>query len=76
MSIVSILPYVQAVLAVLLTIGILLQRSEAGLGGEFGGSGWGGGTVYTRRGAEKLLFRATVAVSILFVISIFVALII
>ncbi len=74
MSIVSVLPYIQIILGVLLTIGILLQRSEASLGGAFGGDGWGG-AAHARRGMEKTLFRATGILSILFILSIFAALI-
>ncbi len=75
MSISGILPYIQIILAVLLIGGILLQRSEAGLGGAFGGGdGFGSGN-YARRGAEKTLFRITVALAILFALSAFIALI-
>jgi len=75
MSISGILPYIQIILAVLLIGGILLQRSEAGLGGAFGGGdGFSSGN-YARRGAEKILFRITVALAILFALSAFLALI-
>jgi protein translocase SecG subunit len=37
MNITEVLPYVQIILSVLLVLGILLQQSEAGLGGAFGG---------------------------------------
>lgn len=71
---VLVLPYVQIVLAVLLTSGILLQQRGAGLGGAFGGGdGFG---FNTRRGAEKILFNATIIVAILFVASALLALII
>lgn len=75
MSISSVLPYIQIALSILLVIGILFQRSEAGLGGAFGGDGMGGGT-YTRRGAEKTLFRFTIVVAILFSLTAALALII
>ncbi|MAG59411.1 preprotein translocase subunit SecG [Candidatus Woesebacteria bacterium] len=53
----------QIILAALLIGGILLQNRGTGLGGAWGG----GGEAYgTRRGVEKILFRATVAVAILF----------
>lgn len=68
------LPYIQIVLAVLLVGGVLLQQSGAGLGGAFGGDNFSSG-FHTRRGAEKTLFRATVVVAILFVLSAFLALI-
>lgn len=54
---------VQAVLAVLLIIGILLQARGAGLGAAFGGEG----NVYrTKRGVEKRLFQITIILAILF----------
>lgn len=50
-------------LAVLLSVSILLQARGAGLGATFGGDG----NVYrTKRGLEKVLFRATIVISILF----------
>jgi len=73
MDIRSILSIIQIVLAVLLTVFILLQHSEAGAGGAFGGSdavsSW-----RTRRGFEKFLFIATIVLVILFVISAIIAL--
>lgn len=54
---------IQIILAVLLIIAILLQQRGAGLSGAFGGEG---GTYSTRRGIEKILFRATIAIAILF----------
>lgn len=75
MSIHAILPYIQIVLALILIGGILLQRSEAGLGGAFGGDSFSSGT-YVRRGAEKFLFRLTIIVAVLFALSAFIALII
>lgn len=74
MSIVSLLPYIQIALGVLLIGLILLQRSEAGLGSAFGESGFGG-NVHTRRGAEKTLFNLTVVIAILFTASAVVALV-
>ncbi|OGI15296.1 MAG: preprotein translocase subunit SecG [Candidatus Moranbacteria bacterium RIFCSPHIGHO2_12_FULL_54_9] len=54
---------VQAVVAVLLIVSILLQNRGAGLGGAFGGD-FGG--YYTKRGMEKFLIYATVALAIAF----------
>ena len=69
-----ILPYVQIVLATLLVLGILFQQRGAGLGGAFGGGdGFG---FNTRRGAEKVLFNVTIVISILFVFSTLIAIII
>lgn len=50
--------------ALLLIVTILLQQRGTGLSGVFGGEG----NVYrTKRGIEKLLFRASIALSILFI---------
>ncbi len=68
----TLLPYIQAILSVLLVVGILLQRSEAGLGSAFGGDG--GNTRYTRRGFEKFLFNATIVIAILFAVSALISL--
>lgn len=54
----------QIVVAIGLIVVVLLQRQSAGLSGAFGGSG--GEFYHERRGAEKMLFRATIALSILF----------
>jgi len=59
------LPYIQIILAVLLILGVLFQRSEAGLGSAFGMET--STTRYARRGLEKTLFHATIIVAILFV---------
>jgi preprotein translocase subunit SecG len=73
MAINTILPIIQIVLAVLLTVAVLFQQSEAGAGGAFGGSdsvsSW-----RTRRGFEKFLFSATIVLAILFVVSALLAL--
>lgn len=74
MEINTITPIIQIVLAVLLIVAILLQQSEAGAGGAFGGSdsvsSW-----RTRRGFEKVLFVGTIILGILFVASALLALI-
>ncbi len=67
------LPYIQIILSILLVVGILLQRSEAGLGSAFGADGMSS-PQYTRRGFEKLLFRATIVIAILFAVSAFLSL--
>jgi len=71
---VQILPYIQIILSLLLIAGVLLQRSEASLGSAFGGDGNMGGR-FMRRGFEKILFNATVIITILFTISAFASLI-
>ena len=55
----------QIIVAVVLIIVILLQRQSAGLSAAFGG---GGEFYHQRRGTEKILFRATIALVILFLV--------
>lgn len=62
---VRILPYIQVILSVLLIAGVLLQRTEASLGSAFGGDGAVGGR-FMRRGAEKIIFNATLVIAVLF----------
>ncbi len=55
---------IQAVLAALIALIILLQNKASGLSTALGG---GGGTTYVqRRGAERVLHQGTIALSILF----------
>lgn len=72
-SIASILPYIQVALSVILVGAILLQHSEAGLGGAFGGSSLAN-QFHVKRGLEKNLFVATIIIAILFIASTLVAL--
>ena len=69
----SILPIIQVILSILLIAAILLQARGSSVGGAFGGSD-ASTTFYTRRGSEKVLFNATIVLSILFALSAFVAL--
>lgn len=58
-----ILTTIEAILGVLLALLILLQHRASGLSATFGG----GGTAYVqRRGAEKVLFKMTVWISVAF----------
>ena len=58
-----ILNVLQIVLAILLIITILLQQRGTGLSASFGGEG----NIYrTKRGAEKILFYATIVLAIAF----------
>ena len=59
----AILLFIEAIVAVLLSLAILLQQRASGLGQAFGGSG---ATYVQRRGAEKLLFQVTVVLSVIF----------
>lgn len=59
----SFIVYIQAVIAILLSVSILLQHRASGLSATFGGTD----TSYVqRRGAERVLYQATVALSIAF----------
>ena len=71
-----ILPYTQLILSAILIVVVLLQQSDASLGGAFGGADDAGGIQHTRRGAEKVLFNTTIIVGILFAVTAFIALII
>ncbi|HBD24508.1 MAG: preprotein translocase subunit SecG [Candidatus Zambryskibacteria bacterium RIFOXYD1_FULL_40_13] len=71
MSLVSSIPYIQIVLSLLLIGGILLQQSEAGLGGAFGGGDGFSSGHHTKRGAERTIFIATIIIAILFVVTSF-----
>lgn len=71
----AVLPYIQIILSVLLVTTILMQQNEAGLGSIGGGGGDSfSSTHQTRRGFERLLFQATIVLSILFALSAFAAL--
>ena len=59
----TILNIAQIVLAALMVAAILLQARGTGLGVAFGGEG----NIYrTKRGVEKVLFYATIVISVLF----------
>jgi protein translocase SecG subunit len=65
-ALITYLPYIQIVLAILMIASVLLQQSDAGAGGAFGGGdNWNAG-YHTRRGFEKLTFNTTIILSILF----------
>lgn len=58
------LTIIQTILAVFLIAGILIQQRGSGLSGTFGGEG--GSQYLTRRGAEKMIFIATITIAVLF----------
>ncbi len=74
MDVSQVLPYAQIGIAVLLITAVLLQQTSAGMGGALGGDNFSA-AFHTRRGAEKVLFYATIVLAVLFVVSAFVALI-
>ncbi len=55
------LQVVQIILSITLVALVLLQAKGSGLGSAFGD---GGGIYRTRRGVEKLLFQATIGISV------------
>lgn len=69
-SITSYLPYFQLGLSVLLVVLILIQHSEAGMGGSSMGQPF-----RTKRGLEKAILITTVVVAILFALSAILAII-
>ena len=71
----TILPYIQIILSIILVVTVLLQQSDAGVGGVLGG-GDSGGLHHTRRGFEKFLFITTIVVGILFVASALIAILV
>lgn len=54
----------QIIVSILLLLSILVQAKGTSLGQTFGGSA----NYHTKRGAEKALFVATIALAIIFVI--------
>ena len=68
----NILPYIQIILSIILIVAILLQQSDAGVGGVLGG-GDSGGLYHTRRGFEKFIFVMTIVIAILLTASSLVA---
>lgn len=56
----------QAVLSVLIITVVLLQTQSGGIGQAFGG---GSNSYHTKRGLEKVLFNATIALIVLFAIA-------
>jgi preprotein translocase subunit SecG len=63
MSLSTILSGLHLVSGILLIAVILLQQKGSGLGAAFGGSG----NVYsTKRGIDKVLYQATIGISIVF----------
>lgn len=71
----TILPIVQLVLAILLIVLVLLQRSSDGIEGALGG-GASNMTYFARRGAERILFISTIVVAVLFAASAILAILV
>jgi len=62
------LPYIQLILAILLILVIVFQRSGTGIEGALGGTE-SNITHFSRRGGEKILFFATIIIAVLFAAS-------
>jgi protein translocase SecG subunit len=69
----KIINIIQIVIACLLTLTILFQQRGTGLSGAFGGEG---GFYFKKRGAEKILFIATIILAVLFIASAIIAILI
>lgn len=54
---------IQAVLAVLIIFGVLLQHRSSGLSASMGGTGV---TYVQRRGAERVLYQGTAVLGVIF----------
>lgn len=54
------------IIGVALTVAILLQSRSAGMSGAFGGGAEG---FHVRRGSEKIIFRLTVVLATLFLLT-------
>lgn len=67
-----ILPHIQIALSVLLVAAILLQQRGSSLGGAFGGDNFSA-AFHKRRGSELFLFRLTIVLAVLFVLSALIA---
>ena len=72
----KVLPYAQIIISILLIISVLLQQTGAavGAGGAFGGGD--GSVASTRRGLEKTLLKVSIYLSVLFLLSAILALLI
>ena len=64
----TIINITQIIVSILLVIGILMQQRGGGLSAVFGGNG---GAYRTRRGAERIIFIATITLAALFFITAF-----
>ena len=56
---------IQIILGILLILVIIIQQKGSGLGASFGGDM---GFYRTKRGAEKMLFYATIGISLAFIL--------
>jgi protein translocase SecG subunit len=64
-TIAQFLPYIQLILAILLILAVIFQRSGEGIEGALGGTA-SNISHFARRGGEKVLFFATIIIAVLF----------
>lgn len=70
------LPYIQIILAILIIASILVQQTDSGAGGTFGGAdNWNAG-YHTRRGFEKIIFNITIILGVLFALFSLIAIVV
>jgi len=69
-TVLSVLPYIQIILSIILVTAILLQQRGSSLGGAFGGDNFSS-AFNKRRGAEEFLFKFSIVVAILFTFATF-----
>ncbi len=62
----NILNIIQIIIAALLVVTVLFQQRGTGLSAAFGGEG---GVYFKKRGAEKVIFIATIILAALFILS-------
>lgn len=62
----EVITIIQIILAFLLIIVIIIQQKGTGIGASFGGDM---GFYRTKRGAEKMLFYITIGLSVAFILS-------
>lgn len=61
--------WLQIIFSILLVIAVLLQQSEAGIGGAFGAGNDSGATFHKKRGFERFVFNATIVFAALLLAS-------
>ncbi len=74
-GLVNLMPWIQAILAMLLVVLVLIQQGEGNLGSAFGGDETGGPS-HKKRGFEKTIFTTTIIVACLFVAAVILTLVI
>ena len=68
----DVLTYIQIFLTILMVVLVLIQKSEASVGGAFGGGESEAG-FNKRRGSDLIVFITTIVIAILWVVSVVVS---